>query len=102
VPVSWQGESISLTFGSVNEQAWVYVNGILVAEHSVASEKQPVEKLWNQPFVVEIKPQFLKYGAVNSLVVRIHNAKGDDSIHRPVSGSTVSTEPLFALPSWEP
>jgi hypothetical protein len=102
VPAAWQGESISLTFGAVDEQAWVYVNGILVAEHSVASEKQPVEKLWNQPFAVEINPRHLKYGAVNSLVVRIHNAKGDGGIYRAISGSTVSTEPLFSLPSWQP
>ena len=102
VPATWKGESISLTFGAVDEQAWVYVNGVLVAEHSVASQKQPVEKLWDEPFAVELKSQHLKYGAVNSLVVRIHNARGDGGIYRAVSGSTVSTEPLFALPSWEP
>ncbi len=42
----WQGERLALEFGAVDEQAWVYVNGVLVGEHTAKSTGKDVRALW--------------------------------------------------------
>ncbi|MBT7304167.1 MAG: DUF4838 domain-containing protein, partial [Victivallales bacterium] len=87
-PASHAGKPVELQFGGVDEQAWVYVNGKLVGEHTLTSEfmvgkEVTVEDLWDRPFVLTIAPKYLKTGK-NSLVVRIHNAAKNAGIHQPV------------------
>ncbi len=86
VPKEWQGERLALEFGAVDEQAWVYVNGVLVGEHTAQSTGKDVGALWEQPFTIEVKPELLRYGAENTLAVRVHNRAFAGGIHKPVVG----------------
>jgi len=74
---------LRLFFGAVDEQAWVYINGELAFEHTVASTGLPVETLWTTPFGFDPKP-FLKPG-VNDIAVRVHDTIGMAGIWRPVT-----------------
>jgi len=71
-------------FGGVDEQAWIYFNGTLVKEHSVKSENMKIDQLWEHPFAADIKPELIKYGEKNLLVVRVLNAIANGGIWRPV------------------
>jgi hypothetical protein len=84
VPAGWQGRGVRLLFGSVDEQAWVYVNGQLVREHSEKSEKKSFNELWESPFIADVPPGLLKFGKPNVLAVRVHNSTANGGIWRPV------------------
>ena len=43
MPGTWEHTTVDLTFGAVDEQAWVYLNGQLVGEHTIASEGRDIE-----------------------------------------------------------
>jgi len=92
LPAEWQGKTLRLLFGSVDEQAWVYVNGQLVRQHTVESEGLRFEQLWELPFTAEVKPEYLRFGENNVLVVRVHNAVANGGIWRPVLGHAVETK----------
>ena len=79
-----------IDFEGVDEQAWVYVNGEAVGEHSVKSENKDIGKLWNEPFTVTIPPEGLKYGDRNLLAVRTHASVGGAGIWRTVRIRTES------------
>jgi hypothetical protein len=76
-------ESLRLLFGAVDEQAWVYINGRLAFEHTVASTGLPVETLWTTPFRFDPRP-FLKPGE-NTLAVRVHDTLGMAGVWKPVT-----------------
>lgn len=84
VPQDWSARSVDFLFEAVDEQAWVYVNGRKVGEHSVESEKQPVGVLWKLPFIVNVPAENIKAGKKNLLCVRIHSALGASGIWKPV------------------
>jgi hypothetical protein len=89
IPVEWKGKTLRLLFGSVDEQAWVYVNGHLVKEHSEKSEGKSYNELWEEPFTVEVKPEHLDYGKSNLVAVRVNNSKANGGIWRAVLGHAV-------------
>ena len=79
---------IELHFGGVDEQAWVYVNGEFIGEHTLESEfmvgeEITVDDLWNRSFKFEVPADRLKTG-VNVLMVRFHNSAENAGIHQPV------------------
>jgi len=84
IPQTWRGEDIHLNFGAVDEQAWIYVNGEYVGEHTVKSEGRPVSDLYQKPFVIRVSEAMLRPG-INSLVVRIHSEAGASGVWGPVS-----------------
>jgi len=86
VPEAWKGRPIRLLFGSVDEQAWVYVNGRLVREHTEKSEGKRFVELWETPFAVDVPPEIVEYGGKNVLAVRVHNSTANGGIWRPVLG----------------
>jgi len=86
VPAEWKGRSVRLLFAAVDEQAWVYVNGHLVREHSEKSEGKPFAELWETPFTADVPPEHLHYGKPNLLAVRVHNSAANGGIWRPVLG----------------
>ncbi|MDA0840907.1 MAG: DUF4838 domain-containing protein [Planctomycetota bacterium] len=90
VPADWNGKTLRLLFGSVDEQAWVYINGHLVKEHSEKSEGKSYNELWEEPFTVEVKPEHLNYGKPNILAVRVLNSKANGGIWRAVLGHAIS------------
>ena len=93
VPAEWKGRTVRLLFASVDEQAWVYVNGQLVREHTEKSERRSFVELWETPFAAEVKPEQLEYGKPNVLAVRVHNSKANGGLWRPVLGHAVGDRP---------
>jgi hypothetical protein len=89
VPAEWNGKALRLMFAAVDEEAWIYVNGRLVREHSEKSEAKSFGLLWEEPFIAEIPAEILKYGETNVLAVRVNNALGNGGIWRPVLGQAV-------------
>jgi hypothetical protein len=84
VPADWNNKNLRLLFAAVDEQAWVYVNGELVGQHTVESEGKSINVLWEKPFTVDVTAERLKAGVANDLVVRIHNSLAQGGIWRPV------------------
>ncbi len=84
LPSDWQGKSVRVHFGSIDEQAWVYVNGELMREHTEASERKSLNELWETPFFAEIPAAKLKRDQPNVLVVRVHNSLANGGLWRPV------------------
>jgi len=82
-PEVLQQPSLRLFFGAVDEQAWVYINGQLAFEHTVASTGLPIETLWTTPFGFDPRP-FLRPGT-NTIAVRVHDVLGMAGIWRPVT-----------------
>jgi hypothetical protein len=101
MPKEWKGERLTLEFGGVDEQAWVYVNGVPVGEHTVKSTGKDVGVLWDKPFTIEVKPELLRSGEENTLVVRVHNTARAGGIHRPVIGHAPHPEKWRPLPGRE-
>jgi hypothetical protein len=101
MPKEWKGERLTLEFGGGDEQAWVYVNGVPVGEHTVKSTGKDVGVLWDKPFTIEVKPELLRSGEENTLVVRVHNTARAAGIHRPVIGQAPQTEKWRPLPGRE-
>lgn len=77
-----QKPGLRLFFGAVDEQAWIYLNGKLAFEHTVATTGLPVEILWLTPFSFDPRP-FLRPGE-NSIAVRVHDTVGMAGIWKPV------------------
>lgn len=84
LPASWQGKGLRLMFAGVDEQAWVYLNGRPVGEHSEGSEKKAFTALYDEPFIVDVPAGQLKVGEPNILYVRVHNQIAAGGIWRPV------------------
>ena len=84
VPKTWQAKTLRLMFAGVDEQAWIYLNGQLVGEHSVKSEKKAYTALYDEPFIVDVPSSQLKVGEPNVIFVRVHNQVGAGGIWRPL------------------
>ncbi len=89
IPDEHRGKPAEFHFGGVDEQAWVYVNGQYVGEHSLESEfmegqEITVGDLWDRPFIIEVESEHLKPGD-NVLIVRMHASRYNAGIHQPVS-----------------
>ena len=84
LPAGMDG-AVSLHFGGVDEQAWVYVNGHYVGEHTVAATGQPIATLWNKPFDIPVPAEILNPDGPNDLVVRVHTHAAAGGIHGPVT-----------------
>ena len=84
MPAAAQGKTLRLLFAGVDEQAWIYLNGNLIGEHSEKSEKKAYTALYDEPFIVEAPVTSLRFGAENVLYVRVHNQVGAGGIWRPV------------------
>lgn len=115
LPDRWEHEALSLLFGSVDEQAWVYVNGRLAGEHTLASAaalrggaEVTLGELCAESFTIEVPVEQLRLGAANTLVVRVHNAIGAGGIpgrvlvQAPAVPFFVDTEELGEGRSWQP
>ncbi|MGC9320054.1 MAG: DUF4838 domain-containing protein [Armatimonadota bacterium] len=83
VPAETEAEHHYLYFGAVDEQAWVYLDGEQVGEHTVQSTGRPVTELWKEPFLVDISGQ-LTAGDTVTLAVRVHDNEAMGGIWRPV------------------
>ena len=50
LPVGDRPKYVYLHFGLADEQAWVYLNGQPLGEHTEASESKSMDALWDEPF----------------------------------------------------
>jgi hypothetical protein len=55
--------------------------------------------LWDKPFTIEVKPELLRSGEENTLVVRVHNTAHAGGIHKPVIGHAPHPEKWRPLPA---
>ena len=72
-----------LFFAAVDEEAWVYVNGRLIFEHSIASTGLSPDELWMKPFSVDVSDA-IKPGRANTIAVRVFNESGMGGVYKPV------------------
>ena len=80
----WEGRSLDILIGAVDEQAWVYFNGHKVGEHSIESEKVGIDILWNEPFIIKVPAKYINYGGKNLLQVKTHASRGAHGIWKAV------------------
>ena len=84
VPAEWaRYKFVYLYFGAVDEDAYIYLNGEPVYEHSCASTGLAPEVIWETPFAFDAKPH-LKFGQDNPLAVRVYSSAGMGGIYLPV------------------
>ena len=93
-----------LHFGMADEQAWVYIDGKLVGQHTVESEKKAMHAIWDEPFGTDIADS-LQTPGVHVLSVRVHNAARAGGLRRGVflilSDSALDTSgQIKAAASW--
>jgi hypothetical protein len=72
-----------LHFGSVDEQAWVYLNGKLVCDHSCAATGLNVMAIWTTPFSADVT-EVLRANGENLVAVRVQNDALEGGIYLPV------------------
>ncbi|MDB5341382.1 MAG: hypothetical protein JWN70_7001 [Planctomycetaceae bacterium] len=84
LPPDWKGRRIRLLFGSIDEQAWIYLNGHLIREHTEKSEKKTLNELWEEPFMADLPAEHVDFTKPNVLTIRVHNALANGGIWRPV------------------
>jgi hypothetical protein len=71
-----------LHFSACDEDAWVYLNGRQVLEHTVANTGMLSTEIWLIPFVVSLND--VKLRGENLLAVRVRNTEGMGGIWKPV------------------
>ena len=65
--------NVYLYFGGVDEDAYVYLNGKEVFEHSCKSTGLTPNIIWARAFAFDAKAH-LKFGKQNTLTVRVHQS----------------------------
>jgi hypothetical protein len=78
----WARPYLYLYFNAVDEGAYVYLNGRLIFERTVASTGRPPSELWNTPFSAPLKN--VRREGPNQLTVRVYNEAAMGGIYRPV------------------
>lgn len=71
-----------LYFGASDEDAWVYVNGQAIFEHSCQTTGLRPEEIWERPFVVPLAVSSLCGNDL--LAVRVLNRTGEGGLWKPV------------------
>jgi hypothetical protein len=85
-------ENLWLCFGAVDKEAYVYLDGELIFEHSYASTGLSGDELWDRPFKMDIRGH-LKAGQTHELAVRINCDSGGGGMRHPVSLVSADGEP---------
>lgn len=71
-----------LHFGACDENAWVYLNGKKIFDHTSLKTGLLPSEIWQAPFVVSLNDEALRGGDL--LTVRIGNTEGMGGIWKPV------------------
>ena len=72
-----------LAFGGVDEQAWVWCNGRLAGEHTVASTEMDPTELWRARFLIPVGEPVVP-GQTLTIAVRVLNEGLAGGIWLPV------------------
>ena len=83
LPAGDRPKYVYLHFGLADEQAWVFLNGQPLGEHTEASESKSMDALWDEPFSFEAS-RLWNWEGSNLLAVRIHNAARAGGLKQPV------------------
>lgn len=75
-------QSSELCFDAVDEEAWVWLNGVYLGQHAEGSAG------WDVPFRLGADDE-LKWGGANTLVVRVGDSKGGGGIWKGVRVETL-------------
>jgi len=67
-----------LSFGGVDEDAWVWLNGRPAGEHAIGPTG------WDKPFRLDVT-RLVRWGAPNQLTVRVYNSAMAGGIWQPVT-----------------
>ena len=66
-----------LTFGAVDEEAWVWLNGVYIGQHAIGKDG------WDKTFTLDITDE-IKWGERNILVVRVNDSMLGGGIWKPI------------------
>ena len=89
---------VYLHFGAADEEAWVYIDGKLVYEHTQKSTRLGIGQLWFRPFFFECR-ETLADGMPHTVVVRVRNWHGVGGLYQPIH-SIGSDKPLNREQLW--
>ena len=76
-PAKCESNAVELNFGGVDEEAWVWLNGVYVGQHAVGVSG------WDKPFSLDVTDE-LRWGERNLLVVRVFDARMAGGIWKPI------------------
>jgi beta-galactosidase len=79
-------------FGNVDDNCWVYLNGVLIGQHTG----------WNQPFTIPLSPAWIA-GGTNVLAVCVQNTYGPGGIYSPAllqSAAPQNVPPGIPVTQW--
>lgn len=76
-PKKIDSNAVELSFGGVDEEAWVWLNGTYVGQHAVGTGG------WDKPFSLDVTDE-LRWGDRNVLVVRVYDARQAGGIWKPI------------------
>ena len=95
IPQSWKGYSLRLSGDSIDDCDWTYWNGTKIGETTFESNPKCYEAKRNYP----IPEKLVKFGAENSLVIRVFDRWGAGGV---TGALKVIAEDANASDSWSP
>jgi len=72
-----------LSFGGVDKECWIYIDGEKVFEHTAASTGKSLDAIWDEPFKFDVRP-YLKPGKEHVIGVRVDSHAFGGGIFKPV------------------
>ena len=95
IPESWKGHTIRLVGGPVDDCDWTYWNGSKIGETTFRTDPKCYEAKRNY----RIPEKLVKFGAENTLVIRVFDRWGNGGVTGPFS---VIAEDANASDAWSP
>ena len=77
MPEKMQCQAVELSFGGVDETAWVWLNGQYIGQHDMGPDG------WNIPFKLDVTAE-IGWDKENLLVVRVGDTMSSGGIYKPV------------------
>ena len=95
IPASWKGCTLRLSGGPIDDCDWTYWNGTKIGETTFQSNPKCYQTKRDYP----IPEKLVKFGAENTLVIRVFDRWGEGGVTGPL---TVIAEEANATDSWSP
>ena len=92
MPQAYRAGPVRLHFGAVDEEAWVYLDGAYIGEHTVKSTGRMPAEIWNEPFEIDITRDVRDGPGTHQLTVRVRDSSGAGGIWRRVSLRTTAAQ----------
>ncbi len=77
MPEKMDCNAVEVAFNAVDESAWVWMNGVYLGCHDIGAAG------WDTPFALDCRKE-VRWGAENTLVVRVLDTAMDGGIFKPV------------------